>query len=81
LVFFQYDVNHDAGSDVAAIRSFHPYLTFPHEDMMPSNQSLLVVFKTGALHPVTTATIIALTCICFSGLRPEIQATRYAGGR
>jgi len=30
LIFFQYDVNLDAGSDVATIRSFHPHLTFPH---------------------------------------------------
>ena len=41
----------------------------------------LVVFKPGALHPVPTATIKALTRFCLSGLWPEIQATRYAGGR
>jgi hypothetical protein len=41
----------------------------------------LVGYKPSAVHPVTTATMNALTCICFSGLRPEIQATRYAGGR
>jgi hypothetical protein len=41
----------------------------------------LVVFKPGARHPVTTATIKALTCFCLSGLWPEIQATRVAGDR
>ena len=42
---------------------------------------LIGCFKPGALHSVTTAMIDTLTCICFSGLRPEIQATRYAGSR
>jgi hypothetical protein len=45
---------------------------------------LLVVFKSrhgGTMHPVTTATIKALTCFWLSGLWPESQATRVAGDR
>ena len=38
-------------------------------------------FKPCAVHPVTTAAIEALRAFCFSGLWPEIQATRLAGGR
>jgi hypothetical protein len=41
----------------------------------------LVVFKPGALHPVTTATFKALTGFFLFGLWPKIHATRYAGGR
>jgi len=33
------------------------------------------------MHPVTAATIEALACFCFSGLWPQIQTTRFAGGR
>jgi hypothetical protein len=33
------------------------------------------------LRRITTATIKALMCFCLSGLWPEIQATRFAGGR
>jgi len=43
--------------------------------------SFLVVFKPGAMHPVTTATIKALAYFWISGLYPEIQATRFAIGR
>jgi hypothetical protein len=32
------------------------------------------------MHPVATAMIEALPRFSFSGLWPEIQATRYAGG-
>jgi hypothetical protein len=41
----------------------------------------LIVFKPGAMHPVTTATIKALRVFWISGLWPEFQATRFAGGR
>ncbi len=41
----------------------------------------LVVFKPDALRPVTTATNKARPCFWFPGLWPEIQATRFAGGR
>ena len=41
---------------------------------------LLFVIKPGALRPVTTATLKALTCFCLFGLWPKIQATRFAGG-
>jgi len=42
---------------------------------------LIGCFKPGAMHPVTTATIEALSRFCLSGLWPEIQAARYAGDR
>jgi hypothetical protein len=34
LVFFQYDVNFDSGSDVAAVRSFHSHLTLLQEILL-----------------------------------------------
>jgi hypothetical protein len=35
--------------------------------------------KPGAMRSVSTATIKAQTCFYFSGLWPEIQATRFLG--
>jgi hypothetical protein len=37
--------------------------------------------KPGALHPVATAPIKALTCFWHFGLWVKIQATRFTGGR
>jgi hypothetical protein len=37
--------------------------------------------KPDAIHPVATATTEALPRFCISGLWPETQAARYAGGR
>jgi hypothetical protein len=42
---------------------------------------LISCFKPGAMHPVTTATIKALRAFGLSGRWPQIQATRFAGGR
>jgi hypothetical protein len=68
--------------DVMAAHGWRSFVDLQHSQSPAFGEfDLLVDFKPGALHPVTTATINALTCICFSGLRPEIQATRYAGGR
>ena len=52
----------------------------PHKVHLTCTGSL-VVGKPGAMPPVTTATIEALSCFGFSGLWPEIQATRFAGVR
>lgn len=42
--------------------------------------SLISCFKPDAVQPVATATKEMLRDCCFSGLGPEIQATRIAGG-
>jgi hypothetical protein len=48
----------------------------------PATSGVFVLpYKPGALHPVASAPIKALTCFCLFGLWQKRQVTRFAGGR
>lgn len=52
-----------------------------HRTILNSHGHGLVVFKPGAMHPATAATIETLACFCISDLWTEMQTTRYVGCR